>query len=247
MFCCVAPFWKVPVRLRKITEEGVGSVCSVTVNVVIVLDNILWLPASSFSKSYPGLTCQFLKLHCMFFFSLFFTISPDDARVRVWGSSERDRDHHHHPAKARPITWRTYQVISYLYLYFAFYISSCYVLLFPLLPSLLSSAFLFSNSFCPLNIPPTFISFISSSRLHPLFLFPLTSTFLSLSSSSRVSFKATEITHTYKSNLYAKKLREWDFIFFIDLAVKLIVFSHLRPEALAAALWWCNSEWTWQA
>lgn len=79
------------------------------------------------------------------------------------------------------------------------------------------------------SLPLIFSSPVLSS-LHPLFLHsPLIH--FRLSSSSRVSFKAIKVTHTYKSNLYAKEPREWDFIFFRNLAVKRIAISHLHLVA----------------
>lgn len=43
-----------------------------------------------------------------------FPFSPDDARVRVWNSSEWNGNDHHHPAEAGPVAWRTNQVRSAL-------------------------------------------------------------------------------------------------------------------------------------
>lgn len=135
---CINPLWREPVRFYPFNWHSFiiiyhslvlsAPVSSVMLVVMDLLD-LLCLP--SFTNCFPG------------FFS---PISSHDAGVRVWGSSERDRDHHHHPAEARPVTWRTYQVTSHLALVRLFRLLSCY-----LLP-------LFSCTLCS-HIPPAPLSF----------------------------------------------------------------------------------------
>lgn len=107
------------------------------------------------------------------------------------------------PAQSRgaPIRWSHTQALRYFSISMIIsYIFSC-----------LFSSLLFQSTLL-------FSPFLSS-----LFLFTLLSPL-----SSRVSFKAIKVTHTYKSNLYAKGLAEWDLIFFlfINVAEKRITISH---------------------
>lgn len=102
----------------------------------------MWLPGRAIIQyMVPCFQVYISANHFILFYFIFY--SPHDAGVRVWGSTERDRNHHHHPAKARPITWRTYQVISYLCShFFVFY----YYLLLSLFRSCLLSSPLLSPS-----------------------------------------------------------------------------------------------------